>query len=221
MLKKVKKVVLSPSFYILLGGIMIGFALTSIFFHKTGSMRWIYESGRLVEWVAAIGTVASVIVTLVLAFQKYIRQNKKVVKVEIEVDHSSKEVIKTKAINRSEITLQLTFSYIKLEVLGVDYQYPIENKSKEIIISHGATEYVGISEDFLKEQIVTFKKLIPYQLKVKEKYEYVKNKSKVLSITTGYEDAEGDVYWSNSLYLDKDSFYYDPNFEKLLDFENQ
>lgn len=45
-------------------GVLIGFLLTSIFFHKAGTMKWIYKSGSLLQWISAIGTLVAVFSTI-------------------------------------------------------------------------------------------------------------------------------------------------------------
>lgn len=45
-------------------GVLIGILLTSIFFHKAGTMRWIYKSGSLLQWISAIGTLVAVFSTI-------------------------------------------------------------------------------------------------------------------------------------------------------------
>jgi hypothetical protein len=45
-------------------GVLIGFLLTSTFFHKAGTMKWIYKSGSLLQWISAIGTLVAVFSTI-------------------------------------------------------------------------------------------------------------------------------------------------------------
>lgn len=39
---------------------IIGFAIASLFFHKTGALHWATSSGSLVSWIAAFGTISAV-----------------------------------------------------------------------------------------------------------------------------------------------------------------
>lgn len=93
----------SKVFIVFIFGILIGFAISGCLFHKTGTMKWIFNSGSAVQWVSAIGTLIAVGTTIVL----YIKDQQKKIIILFQIENSIDPQWKVSALNTSKVTIWL------------------------------------------------------------------------------------------------------------------